>query len=165
MTDQQKPERVDELFRQAFEQLPDGPASSGWDKPSDRVWQNIQADMAKTQKGWSMQAILLLGAMALLIAAGIYWTISRPEPSAPNPVIPTSVEQITPSAQENLPAKAADSTPVESKNKPGIDPKKPAKQTNTSAPASKTLDNAAQPLPGSKTTLPPNTTEANKQQR
>jgi hypothetical protein len=165
MTEHQKPERVDELFRQAFEQLPDSPASSGWDKPSDRVWQNIQADMAKTNKGWSMQSVLLLGTMLLLITAGIYWMTNRTEPSVSQPVTPTSVEQTTPSAQEIQPAKAADSTPAESTSKPGIDPKKPAKQTNTSTPASKTLDNAAQPLPGSKTTLPPNTTEANKQQR
>jgi hypothetical protein len=165
MTEHQKPERVDELFRQAFEQLPDSPASSGWDKPSDRVWTNIQADMAKTNKGWSMQSILLLGALTAMITAGIYWMVSRPEPSAPQPVISAPVEQTTPSAQEIQAAEAADTTPGESKEKTRIDPKKPAKPSSNSTPASKTLDNAAQPLPGSKSTLPPNTTEANKQQR
>jgi cytoskeletal protein RodZ len=161
MTEQQQPNPVDELFRKTYESLPDSPSASGWDKPSDRVWQHVQTNMPQAKQGWSIQSIALLTTMAVLVVAGLYWFMS--DAVQPQNVQPASTEQpvVTPATQENQPVEAADSTPKGSSGtKATPASEQPSKQIHT--PAGKTSDNAAQPLPGSKPTLPPNSTVVNK---
>lgn len=167
MTEQQQPNPIDDLFRKTFEQMPESPAASGWDKPSDKVWQNIQHNMqAAPKQGWSLSSIVLLTSMAALIVAGMYWFSTRPTPTEPQNVQPTATEQpvTAPVNAVNTTGEAADTAPkVSTEQKTKTNTAKPAaKPENNTAPASKSSDNAAQPLPGSKSTLPPNTTEANK---
>ncbi|HAD11407.1 MAG TPA: hypothetical protein DCF33_03105 [Saprospirales bacterium] len=165
MTEQQQPNPVDELFRKSFESLPDSPSASGWDKPSDRVWQHVQSNMPQAKQGWSIQSIALLTSMAVLIVAGLYWFMSKPDAVQPQNVQPVSAEQpvITPATEEIQPVEAADSTPKGSSGtKATPASEKPSKQIKTLTPAGKPTDNAAQPLPGSKPTLPPNSTVSNK---
>ncbi len=166
MTEQQAQSPIDDLFRKTFEDLPDSPAESGWDTPSDRVWENINANISKPSKGWGTQSLVLIAALILALAAGLYWLFSSPtEKPAVTPTV-TPIEQpvATPNTSE---------TPMESQ--PVVAPKpskgngttkdtqsKPAPHNSTEESKPKPTNNTAQPLPGSKTTLPPNTTEAQK---
>lgn len=165
MTEQQAQSPIDDLFRKTLENLPDTPAESGWDTPSDRVWQQVQLNIAAPRKGLSLQSIVLLAALVISLGAGLYWMFSKP---APAPLPPPSVAPV------EQPVATPD-TPVESVEKQTVTKQKPSTGTNTTAPpSSKPIPpnsssepkskpglNAAQPLPGSKT-LPPNSTEAQK---
>lgn len=164
MTEQQANNPIDNLFRETFENLPDTPAASGWDQPSDRVWQNIQSNIQPAPKTWGMKAWVLLAGAALTLAAGIYWIVATPDSS----VIPAS----TPPQNEQTVETPAAATPETTQTttvqeaKPGNTGKQPAKSVskpgNTVTKPGQPEKTGAQPLPGSKTTLPPNSTEAQK---
>jgi hypothetical protein len=162
MTEQQAQNPIDDFFRNTFENLPDTPAESGWDTPSDRVWQHVQANIQTPKKGWGIQMYVLLAAFAVVAVAGLYWMFAAPveKPAVPpSPVEqPVQVSETPAEKVENQPTAAPNSstgTTIKEKSKPTPRNSTEEKQVMPSG-------NAAQPLPGSKTTLPPNTTEAQK---
>ncbi len=162
MTEQQAQNPIDDLFRNTFENLPDTPADSGWDTPSDRVWQHVQANIQTPKKGWGIQMYVLLAAFAVVAAAGLYWMFAAPveKPDAPPTPVEQPVQVSEPPAEkvENQPT----TTPTPSTGTPIKEKSKPAPRNSTEEKQVKPNGNAAQPLPGSKTTLPPNSTEAQK---
>lgn len=167
MTEQQAQSPIDNLFRETFENLPDSPAESGWDTPSDKVWNHVQANIPKPKKGWGTQSLVIMAAMAVALIAGLYWLLSRPaEKDGTQPVV-SPVEQpvVVPATNAESPT---ENQPVAAP-KPSMgtgsakDPQsKPAPRNSTEEQKPKPADNTAQPLPGSKNTLPPNSTEAQK---
>lgn len=162
MTEQQAKNPLDELFRKTFEGLPDSPAASGWDTPSDRVWQQVQSNIQSPQKGWGIQTLLLFAAIAATVAVGLFWMFGKTaEKPAPAPAV-TPMEQpaMTPASTVVPDSQPVESTPKSSTGK--TNPNKSVPTQSLEGPAPKASENTAQPLPGSKTTLPPNTLEAQK---
>lgn len=168
MTEKQAPSPIDELFRKTFENLPDAPDASGWDTPSEKVWKNVQANIQKPRSGWGVQSIIALGALALILAAGLYWMLSKPndEPTDPNTnqtieqpsTLPSDVETTTGTVEDQPISEPKSSTGKPKENNGTAKPP----STNEGQSTEKPGGNAAQPLPGSKTSLPPNSTEAQK---
>ncbi len=162
MTKQQAQSPLDDLFRNSFENLPDTPAESGWDTPSDRVWQHVQANIQQPRNGWGTQSLVLLALIALTLTAGLYWMFSGPteKPAATPSVAPIEQPVLTPSATEIQVNQPSDSAPKSSTGTTKSKAPQPSNSTEGTQP--KPGNNTAQPLPGSKPTLPPNTTEAQK---
>ena len=158
MTEQQMPNPIDDLFRKTFDSLPDSPAGSGWDTPSDRVWQHVQTNIQAPKKGWSIQSFALLAALGVTLAVAFFWFFS-PKEQPQLPPAPSSTEQpvVTPSP---IPLPTPDNTKVKTLPGKSTQQNKPA-----ASPAKASDDNKAQPLPGSKQTLPPNSTEAQKKKQ
>lgn len=172
MTEQQAQSPIDDLFRNTLENLPDTPSPSGWDTPSDRVWQNVQASIQTPRKGWSTPSVVAAIAIVVaLVAIGLYWTMSKP-----TPVVPTSAPVTAPVEQPVV----TPTTPAEGTENQALETPKPAntgnskpKELQSKPDAHNTTEetklkpgmNGAQPLPGSKQTLPPNSTEAQKKQK
>jgi len=100
MTEQKEFESLDELFRKTFDNLPDTPAKSGWDAPSEKVWQHVQAQIKPPKSGWSTQTITLLAAFAVTLTVGLYLLLSRAEKPAP----PTAVPPVAAIEKTELPA-------------------------------------------------------------
>ena len=169
MTEHQAQSPIDDLFRKTFENLPDTPAESGWDTPSDRVWQNVQTNIQAPRQGWSMLSILLASVPVLAtIAALVYfWTAPVQQPPVVAPIV-TPVEQpaISPAAPAESTENQAITAPNPStgNNTAKETPSKPKPRNSTEELQTKPNSNGAQPLPGSKQTLPPNSTEAQKKQ-
>ena len=126
MTEQKEFESLDELFRKTFDNLPETPAKSGWDIPSDRVWQHVQKQIKPPQSGWSAQTLTLIAAFAVTLAVGLYLLLQRPAapetPAAPPPPVAaettaqeaTRMQQETvglPSAPSETPATVMSKTP------------------------------------------------------
>lgn len=169
MTEQQAQSPIDDLFRNAFENLPDTPAESGWDTPSNQVWQQVESNIRAPQKTWSLKSMLVAagGFAVALIAIALFWTNSgSKEPqTVPGTTTQPNIEQpvVSPATSTNQAAGAAETAPKESTGtKVKSNTEQPSKQITTPTPAGNSSNNAAQPLPGSKISLPPNTTEANK---
>ncbi len=164
MTEQQAQSPIDDLYRKTFENLPQTPADSGWDTPSNRVWEQVQANIQSPSKGWSLGSLVLMSALLLTIAAGLYWMFARPvqPPLAPSSVTPTEQPaSTTPATTEtNMSKQPADSAPKPATGSNKV--KVPSAKTNSIESPVKPENNTAQPLPGSKQTLPPNSTEAQK---
>lgn len=163
MTEHQEQNPIDELYRKTFESLPDTPAASGWDTPSERVWQNIQANMPKPRKGPGLRSLGLIAVLITALAGGIYW-MSRPQAVKPAAVPlerPAEQPESAPNAPVSAPAEAAKETQTVTSPKPTA-PAKPATRNSMEESKHKSSENTAQPLPGSKPTLPPNTLEAKK---
>ena len=84
MTEQKEFESLDELFRKTFDNLPDAPAHSGWDTPSEKVWDHVRANIAPPKTGWSMQSLTLIAAFAVTLTVGLYLLLNRPDqPKSP----------------------------------------------------------------------------------
>lgn len=77
MTDPKEFESLDQLFRKTFEELPETPAATGWDTPSERVWQHVQSQIKPPRTGWSTQTIALLAAFAVTLTLGLYLIFGR----------------------------------------------------------------------------------------
>ncbi|RMF29884.1 MAG: hypothetical protein D6765_03875, partial [Bacteroidetes bacterium] len=73
-------DRLEEFFRQSLENLPPSPEPDGWDLPSDRVWEGIQAhlDGAKRRPA-ALWWIWGAAAAALLLLATFFflWSTHR----------------------------------------------------------------------------------------
>ncbi|MFN0212669.1 MAG: hypothetical protein ACKVT2_00315 [Saprospiraceae bacterium] len=167
MTEQQANSPIDDLFRNTFENLPDSPAESGWDTPSDAVWQHIQANISSNPKGWALKSLLLMGTLLVAVVAGLYLMIANPEvkqTEQPMSAPPVETPVVNPAPSENAINQTSDTAP---KPSPGSSKSKASQGNPTPANGADGIKNnpgkgAAQPLPGSKTTLPPNSTEAEK---
>lgn len=84
MTEQKEFESLDELFRKTFDNLPDTPAASGWDTPSEKVWNHVHNHIAAPKTGWSAQSVTLVAAFAVTLAVGLYLLFNRPDqPESP----------------------------------------------------------------------------------
>ena len=100
MADPQEFNSLDELFRKTFDDLPDTPAPSGWDKPSARVWDQVQVRLKPPKGGWSSKTILLIGGMAALLMLGLYWALTRQEVLEPGALTPVVVVDPAPAPEQ-----------------------------------------------------------------
>jgi hypothetical protein len=101
MSNNKEFESIDELFRKTFNDLPESPASSGWDVPSDRVWQTVQTGIQTRHVGWSMtRKMIALAAISVVVATGVFLAMNTNNTTqqAPAPQ-PTILEQ--PQQQQN----------------------------------------------------------------
>ena len=95
MTEQKEFESLDELFRKTFDNLPETPAKSGWDTPSERVWQHVQEQIKPPQSGWSPQTLTLIAAFVVTLTVGLYLFLNRPtQPETPAAVPPPVVAEM-----------------------------------------------------------------------
>ncbi len=168
MTDpKQEYQSLDELFRKTFDNLPESPAPSGWDVPSERVWSHVQTNIQAPKTGWTLQAIGLLSAFAVMLAVGLYLYTARqaevqtvPLPPVVPVEVPTRIEPTVtdPAAVQPEPEPMAKPSvkPQSSKPKPTQSPATNSAQENA-ADAKPSLPKAA-PLPGTKP-VSPNSTE------
>lgn len=174
---------LDNFFRNTLESLPDTPSESGWDQPSDRVWQQVQAGIKAPQSGWSLKTWALVGLGAGLLLTALYFMVGqkpKPVPAPQNVAAPLPHSTAT-EAPAALPESAPVPKPVETLGTATEPSKKTAKPSNPKASAAKATDdpgnvlpapensgrvhpNTATPLPGSKD-VPRNTREANEQKK
>lgn len=165
MANNQEFNSIDELFRKSFNDLPATPANNGWDTPSDRVWQNINANVQPTSGGWSAGTKWLAAvSISALVLVGAYWAFNRPEPAATIPATPVEQPAVAPTQPApapvvtEMPAKAADNT-ASAKTK-GTD--KPGKTPTVTAPATEANNNGAPKNSAEKTKEAPNSIEKRK---
>ncbi len=114
MADPQEFNSLDELFRKTFEDLPDTPAASGWDSPSPSVWEQVRVRLTPPNGGWSAQALLLVGGLAVALMLGLYWTIARPGTGTSAPTANTANTAAAPIANPGT----APAIPLENKATP-----------------------------------------------
>lgn len=174
---------LDNFFRNTLESLPDTPGESGWDQPSDRVWQQVQAGIKAPQSGWNLKTWALVGLVTGLLLTALYFMVGqKPKPvSAPQNVtapLPHSTATEAPAAlpetgstQKSAETPEAVTQPAKKAAKPANPKASAAKDTNdpvNAAPApdhpSRVRPNSSTPLPGSKD-VPHNTREANEQKK
>jgi len=176
MADTKEFESLDELFRKTFDNLPETPAQSGWDAPSERVWQHVQSQIKPPRSGWSAQTISLIAAFAVTLVVGLYLFLNQPEkpnipvatpppaavvedaaePPAPNIVANEEEQPATPQETASLPAKSL-------KGKSGATVASPV--TEQSEAAKTVQDGSSEDTelkPDDKKPVPPNTTERRK---
>jgi Predicted membrane protein len=105
MTDPQAKHPIDEIFRKSFENLPAQADPSGWDSPSDKVWQNVQHNI-RPGNGIGLKAIGILAAVAIAIVVGMVWLSPA---TKQRPAVPAQTEQGTEPTETNAeqPAEAA----------------------------------------------------------
>lgn len=166
MTEPQDFDSLDDLFRKTFDNLPETPAPSGWDRPSERVWQHVQATVKPPNSGWSAKAISLVSALAVTVAIGLYLFVIRPETPAETtapaeqPTVMTAPNVVTPAETVSaIPSPEKTSVPTQTAA-PIIQarqPEKPAPKTSETEPTASRRPTGSIPLPGSKS-APPNTT-------
>ena len=158
---------LDELFRKTFDNLPETPAPSGWDAPSDRVWNHVQTNIQPPKTGWTLQTIALLSAFAVTLAVGLYLYTARPAEQAAPPiptVAPTETPAITsPPANSPTPGNVQIepaqpvAQPATKSAKPKTAPSSVSNAEKNASDAKRTSPTAA-PLPGTKP-VSPNSTE------
>jgi hypothetical protein len=171
MTDPQQSDPIDQLFRKTFEDLPSAPAESGWDKPSERVWEKVQQQMPRKSPAPGSQslaiAVLTVGA---LVALYLHFTQPTPpstppaESPAPEVAVPPAPR---PSAEE---AQTIDNQSVTTSPAKRLER---AAQTVAEAPQAAAAREqretprvgGALPLPGTTDDARPNTTEERKAAR
>jgi hypothetical protein len=112
-----------------FNNLPDAPAESGWDSPSDRVWQQVKHQIAAPQKGPGLKTALAIGTVTMIVAFALIMTF-RPDKKVPEkaPAPPVATETITATPTPE-PAVAVPATPVPVQESVA----KPAKKSSTRA--------------------------------
>ncbi len=167
MTEPQDFKSLDELFRKTFDSLPETPSKSGWDRPSERVWQHVQATVQPPKSGWSAKAITLVSALVVTVAIGLYLFVIRPEatvetttpvaqpaPTAPVIATPVATETVAaiPATENTTAPKQATTGNIRPQQKQVL---KPAQAAETS-PANQRPSGSI-PLPGSRAVAPNNT--------
>ncbi|MEZ4925987.1 MAG: hypothetical protein R3A50_06910 [Saprospiraceae bacterium] len=177
MTEPQELRSIDELFRNTFNNLPDTPADSGWDTPSDRVWQHVNEHMPVSKTGWGLKSILLFAGFAAIIALGLYLTLSTNEEPVPatNNIELEKTTSVADQAVVEVPPVSESETP-----EIAVPQKKAAAKVKTSSQKVKEHNKSvedevaftheqrqsgAAPLPGTSSVKPPNTTEELKLER
>lgn len=171
MTDPKEFESLDNLFRKTFEKLPETPSKSGWDVPSERVWQHVQSQIKPPRTGWSAQTVTLLAAFAVTLAVGLYLLFARSEkqesPAPETPAVAVKPEMPVP---EKEPAAAITATPVPAEKSP-LTPLRSSKQKQEKTARSRENDGekvrseapgAENAQPSGKKTVSPNTMERRK---
>ncbi len=168
MANNQEFNSIDELFRKSFNDLPATPANNGWDTPSDRVWQNINAHVQPATGGWSAGTKWLAAvSISALVLVGAYWAFNRTEPAATLPATPAEQPTVAPT----LPATDAPVTNEVPTTKPADNTAaaktkatdKPSKTPTTVAPGTTTdANNSAPKNSAEKTKEAPNSIEKRK---
>lgn len=146
MAEQKDFNSLDDLFRKTFDDLPDSSSATGWDTPSERVWQHVQARMKPPRQGWTSGQLLLIASAAIGIALGLYFALSRPKVSATEPTAVT--EQINP-------APTPESTAAPLDNSADAAPNTPPQSTLTEVPTSKAVRRNHRPAPSTNTVAVP----------
>lgn len=100
MTEQKEFESLDELFRKTFDNLPDAPAPSGWDTPSEKVWDHVRANIAPPKTGWSTQSLTLIAAFAVTLTVGLYLLLNRPDQPESPVAAPTPAASVAEAPQQ-----------------------------------------------------------------
>ena len=105
MTEQHENREIDQLFKDAFDGLPETPANNGWDQPSDKVWENVGKSI-KPRSGISLAQGAGIGAL-LVVSALVLYTVFTPQAESPasQPETPTApVEQQEVAVEKETPA-------------------------------------------------------------
>ena len=175
MTDPKEFESLDELFRKTFDKLPDTPDPSGWDNPSGRVWQHVQAQIAPSGGGWSLQTVAIIAAFAVALTVGLYLLLSRgQEADMPATEVPVAVEtpRLTPtepaaemplaatSGQEEQVVQLSENNQVGKKSQMRALTRKKPRTADQEASASDHTDEKA--APSGKAPVSPNTMQRRK---
>lgn len=177
MTEPKELRSIDELFRNTFNNLPDTPADNGWDTPSEQVWAHVQKHAQPPANGWNMQTLIILAGFAVTLVVGLYFAFSAPNKAEEHPVQPVSSPVVVettavapalaaPMQTERSMTPAVVAVPKVSRpaTRPVAQPK--AVEPQMVQPANQEIKPirpaGAAPLPGSNTTIAPNTTEARK---
>jgi len=182
MTEPQELRSIDELFKSTFNNLPETPASSGWDTPSERVWDHVRDNIQAPRSGWSLQSLMILAGFAILVAVGLYFAFSGAEKAGTDPVetaTPAITAPVAPVveapvvAPASLPEPAVASIPAAPKAQRTYTPRTVKPALGNTAPKRLPVEelpivtnremphsNGAAPLPGSNEVKIPNTTEA-----
>ena len=148
MTEQKEFESLDDLFRKTFDNLPEKPGSSGWDTPSELVWQHVQKQIKPPKSGWSTQTLTLVAAFAVTLTVGLYFLLNRPvQPAMPAPEPPTvaveTAKQPSVDVQEQM--TATSSTASEAPVAPVKTSKKKAAETKSEKSFNHSQQEAAKP--------------------
>lgn len=134
MTEQKEFESLDDLFRKTFDNLPETPAKSGWDTPSEQVWQHVQKQIKPPQSGWSTQTLMLIAAFAVTLAVGLYFLLNRPvAPETPTAVPPPAVTAESPEQPASNDAREQLSATIPVAPESSVLPAKTAKQKSSAA--------------------------------
>ena len=104
MADPQEYSSIDELFRKTFDDLPDAPSSSGWDTPSDKVWDQVQVRIKPPHSGWTAKSILLISSLAIALMLGLYWSLSKPDSPQPPAAADTPATGVAAAPPNPVPA-------------------------------------------------------------
>lgn len=175
MTEPQELRSIDELFKNTFDNLPDTPADTGWDTPSERVWDHVRHNIQAPKTGWSLQSLMLLAGFAVIVAVGLYFAFSAPEkvdqPAVESTVdtsitVPVETPVLVPETiasipvQENAAKKALEPQKARSKWEKSYQKPLPAMKNPVNSEREMPRTTGAAPLPGSNTPVIPNTTEA-----
>jgi len=170
MTEQKEFESLDELFKKSFDNLPATPASSGWDSPSEKVWQHVQKQIKPPQSGWSTQTLTLIAAFAVTVTVGLYLLLNRPEtPETPavQPPVATveALEKPAQPVQEELASHQTNATetlvsPVKTVKKKTVEAPKTGmeKRTETKAAKQVAADSSLEQRPTVQKRKAPNST-------
>jgi hypothetical protein len=118
MSDQHELQSLDKLFKKTFDDLPDTPATSGWDQPNPRVWQNLQSVLRPAQpKRWQWQySAALVGAIATAVAI-LYFTNPTPKQEELPAPAPQPGPRVAVSPSLPAPEQAASASPAVSSGK------------------------------------------------
>ena len=175
MTEPQDFESLDELFRKTFDGLPENASPSGWDRPSDRVWQHVPATIQPPKSGRSTKAITLVSALAVTIVVGLYLVVNRSAPTVPTvetpvaqelPVATVPTPAATPAVEESTKSSAEITTPKRPTSVVSSRPQRLTPALPLAKPEKENIRPALQrpmgsaPLPGSQADAP-NTTVLN----
>jgi hypothetical protein len=78
MSDNYKKDKLEDLFKGSFDDLPETPAENGWDLPSDGVWSRVDANLRPggRRRGGLVWWMLGLGLM-IIIGWAIFWTTQQ----------------------------------------------------------------------------------------
>lgn len=175
MTEPKELRSIDELFRNTFNNLPDTPADNGWDTPSEQVWAHVQKHATPPSSGWNMQTLIILAGFAVTLVVGLYFAFAAPDKPEQNLVQPTTpvveTTAVSPVVAEPLKPENPSTPAVVAVPKVTRPVARPEVQTKVSEPTvfqqeiqevKPARHTGAAPLPGSNTTIAPNTTEARK---
>lgn len=179
MTEPQELRSIDELFRNAFNNLPESPAGSAWDVPSERVWQHVRDTIRAPRLGWGILSPALLAGFAVALAVGLYFAFSNPEKTAEQPIpvaIPINTGEthagvgeikseqsllVAPTETAATPSPVIGNSTHKSNRKKEKLPSNPSSSVLVAAKTS-SQTTGAQPLPGTNSAVKPNTTEERK---
>lgn len=189
MTEPQELRSIDELFRNTFNNLPDTPADSGWDTPSDQVWKHVHEQIKAPGSGWSLKSLVtssnvlwLLGtALSITVLIGLYYAFVKPEETTVKPIPPSPPAATT---MVETPAPVSESSIQTTDIKPEVSPTNAAVKQKAAHPSLKVSipqnasaiepvnsrdeaprSSGATPLPGTKSSVKPNTREELKAER
>jgi type IV secretory pathway VirB10-like protein len=171
MTDPQQSNPIDQLFRKTFEDLPSTPAESGWDTPSERVWEKVQHRMPRKSPLPNAQSLALVVVMSVGALVAFYLYLTQPTPPSAPPAAPASEVAVQPAAR---PAEESQTIDNQSVTTPAAAPKRSVRAAQPVAESAQSAErvrreaprsSGALPLPGTSDVAKPNTTEERKAER